>query len=78
VAAFLIRLFAVTYALVLVGLFHAAFNVTVTPHGFGGEFIPVPAEPWFFIVSGAVAVAAVLIVIFTRGRLAYKPNPPHA
>jgi hypothetical protein len=34
----------------------------------------VPAEPWFFIVSGIVAVAAVLIIIHTRGRLSYKPE----
>ena len=56
----------------LAGLFHATYNTTV--NRFAGEFIPVPAEPWFFIVGGVVAVAAVLIIILTRGRLSYAPN----
>jgi len=55
-----------------VGLFHATYNTTV--NRFAGEFIPVPAEPWFFIVGGVVAVAAVLLVVVTRGRLSYTPN----
>jgi len=59
-------------SVLLVGMFHATYNTTVNTYA--GEFIPVPAEPWFFIVSGVVAVAAVLIVVFTRGRLSYKPN----
>jgi hypothetical protein len=53
-------------------MFHATYNTTVNTYA--GQIIPVPAEPWFFIVSGAVAVAAVLIIILTRGRLSYKPN----
>ncbi len=59
-------------SVLLVGLFHATYNTTV--NRFAGEFIPVPAEPWFFIVGGVVAVAAVLLLIFTRGRLSYRPN----
>lgn len=59
-------------SVLLAGIFHATYNATINTYA--GEFIPVPAEPWFFIVSGVVAVAAVLIVVFTRGRLSYKPN----
>jgi membrane protease YdiL (CAAX protease family) len=59
-------------SILLAGMFHATYNTTVNTYA--GQIIPVPAEPWFFIVSGAVAVAAVLIIILTRGRLSYKPN----
>ena len=53
-------------------LFHATFNTTINMYG--DNLIPVPAEPWLFIVSGVLAAAAILIVIFTRGRLSYKPD----
>ena len=59
-------------SVLLAGMFHATYNTTINTYA--GEFIPVPAEPWFFIVSGAVAIAAVLIILLTRGRLSYKPN----
>jgi membrane protease YdiL (CAAX protease family) len=59
-------------SVLLAGMFHATYNTTVNTYA--GQVIPVPAEPWFFIVSGLVAVAAVLIVVFTRGRLSYKPD----
>jgi uncharacterized protein len=59
-------------SVLLAGMFHATYNTTINTYA--GEFIPVPAEPWFFIVSGVVAVAAALIVIFTRGQLSYKPD----
>jgi membrane protease YdiL (CAAX protease family) len=53
-------------------LFHANFNTTINVYA--DNLIPVPAEPWFFIVSSVLAAAALLIVIFTRGRLSYKPD----
>ena len=59
-------------SVLLAGLFHANFNTTINMYS--REFIPVPAELWFFIVSGVVAVAAALIIILTRGRLSYTPN----
>jgi CAAX protease family protein len=59
-------------SVLLVGLFHATFNTTVAPNGFGGEFIPSGSALW--IATGIIAVAAVLIVIFTRGRLSYNPE----
>jgi membrane protease YdiL (CAAX protease family) len=59
-------------SVLLVTLFHATFNTTVSPRGFGGEFIPSGSALW--IATGVIAVAAVLIVIFTRGRLSYEPE----
>ena len=59
-------------SVLLTGMFHATYNTTI--NAYTGKFIPVPAEPWFFIVSGVVAVAALLIVIFTKGQLAYGPD----
>ena len=60
------------HSVLLVGMFHSAFNVTTQPEF--GAFIPAPAGTGTLIASGVVAVAAVLIVVFTRGRLSYKPN----
>jgi len=60
------------HSVLLVGMFHSAFDVT-TQREFGA-FIPAPAGTGTLIASGVVAVAAVLIVVFTRGRLSYKPN----
>ncbi len=57
-------------SVLLAGIFHATYNTTINTYA--GDFIPVPAEPWFFIVSGVLAVAAIGIIIFTRGRLSYR------
>jgi membrane protease YdiL (CAAX protease family) len=59
-------------SVLLAALFHANFNTTINVYA--DNLIPVPAEPWFFIVSSVLAAAALLIVIFTRGRLSYKPD----
>jgi membrane protease YdiL (CAAX protease family) len=59
-------------SVLLAGMFHATYNTTINTYA--GEFIPVPAEPWFFIVSGIVGVAAVFIIVITRGHLSYKPE----
>jgi membrane protease YdiL (CAAX protease family) len=60
------------YSVPLVGIFHSSFNATVTE--FGSAFIPVPAGSTFLIAAPVVAVAAVLIVVFTRGHLSYEPD----
>jgi membrane protease YdiL (CAAX protease family) len=57
------------YSVLLVGMFHSSFNVTTSAFG---PFIP--RETSFLIAAGVVAVAAVLIAVFTRGRLSYKPE----
>jgi membrane protease YdiL (CAAX protease family) len=59
-------------SVLLPALFHATFNTTINLYA--GQVLPVPAQAWFFIVSSVLAAAAILIVIFTRGRLAYKPH----
>jgi uncharacterized protein len=56
-------------SVLLVGILHSSFNVTTSTFG---PFIP--REISFLIAAGVVVVAAVLIVIFTRGRLSYKPE----
>jgi membrane protease YdiL (CAAX protease family) len=59
-------------SVLLVGLFHAAHNTTI--NRFTAEFIPAPAEIGFLITEGVVVAAAVLVLVFTRGRLSYTPN----
>lgn len=59
-------------SLLLVGLFHSAFNMStgqqITP-----AFIPGPDALWLnLFVIAVVMVLAVLITIFTKGRLAYR------
>lgn len=57
------------YSVLLVGMFHSSFNVTASAFG---PFIP--REMSFLLAAGVVAVAAVLIAVFTRGRLSYRPE----
>jgi hypothetical protein len=56
-------------SLLIVALFHSAYNISngqkITP-----EFVPDPALSW--LPSVAIIVVAVLVVAFTKGRLAYK------
>jgi uncharacterized protein len=57
------------YSVLLVGMFHSSFNITTSAFG---PFIP--RESSFVIAAGVVAVAAVLIAVFTRGRLSHRPE----
>jgi hypothetical protein len=65
---------ATGFSVLLVGLFHSSFNATTAQNGFAGEFIPEPAAYGLLMPSAVVAVAAVLIVVLTKGRLAYTPE----
>ena len=60
-------------SVLLVGLFHSAFNVTI-----GKEIMPdllnLPASETSLMCLGALAVFALLAVAFTKGRLAYEPE----
>jgi membrane protease YdiL (CAAX protease family) len=58
-------------SVLLVGMFHSSFNVTASAFG---PFIPVPAGSTFLIAAPVVAAAAVLLVVFTKGRLSYEPE----
>jgi len=61
------------HSVLIVGLFHSAFNMTngqkITP-----ELFHLPESLAALIPLAAVAVIAVLLVVFTRGRLAYEPG----
>ena len=64
-------------SVLLVGLFHSSFDATTS--AFGRTFVvPGPAGTAFLsgfvIPSAVVAVFAVLVVVFTRGRLSYRPE----
>ena len=59
-------------SVLLVGLFHASFNATVAG---GGEFIPGPTGTALVIATGVIVLAAVGLVVATRGRLAYEKRP---
>ncbi|HEX2739995.1 MAG TPA: type II CAAX endopeptidase family protein [Rubrobacter sp.] len=65
------------YSVLLVGLFHSSFDATTS--AFGRTFVvPGPAGTAFLsgfvIPSAVVALLAVMVVVFTRGRLSYKPD----
>jgi membrane protease YdiL (CAAX protease family) len=60
-------------SVLIVGLFHSAFNMTngqkITP-----ELLLLPERLASVIPSVVVLVLAVILVVFTRGRLAYEPE----
>jgi CAAX protease family protein len=60
-------------SVLVVGLFHSAFNMTngqkITP-----ELLGLPGGLASLIPSLAVMMGAVLLVVVTRGRLAYEPE----
>lgn len=69
-------------SVLIVGLFHSAFNMTngqkITP-----DLLLLPEGLASLLPSVAVMVLAVLLVVFTRGRLAYErarttPRPTEA
>ena len=58
--------------MLIVTLFHSAFNATsgsenITP-------ILIPGSAASLIPIAAVAMIAMLLIVFTRGRLAYEPD----
>jgi membrane protease YdiL (CAAX protease family) len=59
-------------SLLLVGLFHAAHNTTISR--FVDHYIPGTPLTWFLMTEGVVILAALLLIIFTKGRLSYKPD----
>jgi hypothetical protein len=61
-------------SVIVVGLFHSAFNITI-----GKEVMPellnLPASETSLMCLGVLAVLAVVVVVFTRGRLGYEGRP---
>jgi len=60
-------------SVLIVALFHSAYNMTngqkLTP-----ELLLLPEDLTSLIPAAAVVVLAVLVVVFTRGRLGYEPE----
>jgi hypothetical protein len=56
----------------IAGLFHASFNSTVNAFG---DYIPAPTGTSVLIGTGVAALSAVLIIVLTRGRLGFHPEP---
>jgi uncharacterized protein len=59
-------------SVLLVGLFHACFDASVTGIR---QFISGPDATAALLGSAIVVVAAVVVVVVTKGRLAYQPRP---
>jgi uncharacterized protein len=59
-------------SVLLVGLFHSSFNVTTAE--FGREFITSSGDVLFFVTSGIVIAAEILIAAITRGHLSYQAS----
>ena len=64
-------------SVIVVGLFHSAFNMTI-----GKEVMPellnLPASETSSMCLAVLAVLAVAVVVFTRGRLGYEARPAGA
>jgi uncharacterized protein len=58
-------------SVLLVAVFHASFDATVNGVGLG-QFIPGPDGTALVLATGAFLLAAVGLVVATRGRLAYE------
>ncbi len=64
-------------SVLIVALFHSAFNSAGTGSEYATRFIKelIPGPAALLIPLVVVAVVAVLVFLFTRGRLAYEPEP---
>jgi uncharacterized protein len=62
-------------SVLLVAVFHASFDATVNGVGLG-QLIPGSNGTALVLATGAIALAAVGLVVATRGRLAYERKGP--
>ena len=62
-------------SVLLVAVFHASFDATVNDVGLG-QLIPAPNGTALVLATGAFLLAAVGLVVATRGRLAYDQKGP--
>jgi membrane protease YdiL (CAAX protease family) len=65
-------------SVLIAGMFHAAFNATVNPHGFGVAVLELPQEELPYVVGGLVVLAGVAVAVATRGRLGRGSSTPDA
>jgi membrane protease YdiL (CAAX protease family) len=56
-------------SVLIAGLFHATFNATVNPTGFGVAVLGLPQGELVYVVGGLVVIAAATVAVATRGRL---------
>jgi uncharacterized protein len=63
-------------SVLIVALFHSSFNSAGTGSDYATRYIEeiIPGPAALLIPMAVVVVAAVLITVFTRGRLAYEPK----
>jgi membrane protease YdiL (CAAX protease family) len=63
-------------SVLIVALFHSAFNSAGTGSDYATRYIEeiIPGPAALLIPMAVVVVAAVLVTVFTRGRLAYEPK----
>jgi membrane protease YdiL (CAAX protease family) len=62
-------------SVLLVAVFHASFDATVNGAGLG-QLIPGPNGTALVLATGAMILAAVGLVVATKGQLAYKKKGP--
>ena len=62
-------------SVLLVAVLHASFDATVTSVGLG-QLIPGPNGTALVLATGALLLAAVGLVVATKGRLAYEKKGP--
>jgi membrane protease YdiL (CAAX protease family) len=56
-------------SVLVAGAFHATFNATVNPYGFGVAVLELPQEELPYVVGGLVVLAGAAVAVATRGRL---------
>jgi hypothetical protein len=63
-------------SVLIVALFHSAFNSAGSGSGYATRFVKelVPFPAVLLISTAVIMVLAVVITVFTRGRLAYEPE----
>jgi uncharacterized protein len=65
-------------SVLIAGMFHATFNATVNPSGFGAAVLGLPPEELPYVVGGLVVLAAVAVGVATRGRLGRRSTASDA
>lgn len=60
-------------SVLIAGLFHASFNATVNTFN---DYLPAPKGTSVLIGTAIAVLAATVLVVLTKGRLAYHPPPP--
>ena len=65
-------------SVLIAGMFHATFNATVNPSGFGAAVLGLPPVELPYVVGGLVVLAGVAVAVATRGRLGRRSTASDA